>query len=208
MKSLKILGIAAVVAMSFTAFAASSASATTLEVAGVTQNKQVTLTASLLPGTKMVISRTDGSLANECSSSHAHGLTTLFTGHVVTGKTTGHTTLDKEAGQKPEDGMSFSGCTRPVTVHDPGTFFITYIEGTTDGTVFSENKSITVGSPFGTLNCTSGEGVDLGRLTGKAAGERATIDVNAVTNCGFLVPSSFWKGTYEITSPEGLGVSA
>jgi hypothetical protein len=60
-------------------------------------------------------------------------------------------------------------------------------------------------SPFGNLSCRTGEGTDIGTLTGKATGQ-ATIDFKAVVNCGFLVPSSTWQGSYTITSPEGLGV--
>ncbi|HEX6204942.1 MAG TPA: hypothetical protein VFZ29_03950, partial [Solirubrobacterales bacterium] len=81
------------------------------------------------------------------------------------------------------------------------------IPGTTNGTVFSEEAEITVGSPFGTLNCKTNAGVDLGTLTGTKEGH-ATIDVNAVLNCGFLMPSATLKGTYTVTSPTGLGVSA
>lgn len=53
----------------------------------------------------------------------------------------------------------------------------------------------------------TGEGVDLGTLTGVAIGH-ATLELKAVMNCGFLVPSALWGGTYVITSPTGFGVSA
>ena len=207
MKYLKMLGIAAVAAMSFMAFAVSSASATTLENTGVTQNSSVTITASLLSGTKAVLSRTDGSLANECTESHAHGYTTVFTGTHVVGTFTGHTTHDKSTGQKPEDGLKFSGCTREVEVVDPGTLRVTHISGTTDGTVESLGAIVRVGSPFGTLNCQTGEGTDVGRITGSAT-KNATMDISGVINCGFLVPTALWVGTYEVTSPHALGISA
>ncbi|MDQ2631223.1 MAG: hypothetical protein M3Y75_09695 [Actinomycetota bacterium] len=192
MKFLKMLGLAAVAAMALTAFTAGSASATTLEVGGVTQNKAVTIEASLASGTSAVLSRTDGSLANTCTTSTVKGSTTVFTGTTVTG---------------PISSLTFSNCTRPVTVHKAGTLHVAHIAGTTDGTVTSSGAEVTVGSPFGTLTCVTGTGVDIGRLTGKAAGS-ATMDINAVLNCGFLVPSAKWAGTYTITSPAGLGVSA
>lgn len=192
MKYLKILGLAAVAAMALTAFAAATASATTLEVAGVTQNKSVTLDASLASGTKAVLARTDGSLANECAASTVQGSTASpFTGATVTG---------------PISSLSFTICERAVTVHKAGTLHVAYKSGT-DGTVSSSGAEVTVGSPFGTLNCKTGEGVDIGTLTGKKEGN-AVMDISAVLNCGFLVPSATWKGTYTVTSPAGLGVSA
>ena len=193
MKYLKILGLAAVAAMALTAFTAATASATTLEVAGATQNKSVTLDASLASGTKAVLARTDGSLANECAASTVQGSTVSpFTGATVTG---------------PISSLSFTECTRPVTVHKAGTLHVAHIASTTNGTVSSSGAEVTVGSPFGTLTCVTGAGVDLGTLTGKKEGS-AVMDINAVLNCGFLVPSATWKGTYTVTSPAGLGVSA
>lgn len=207
MKYLKMLGLAAVVAMSFMAFAASSASATTLEVNGVTQKEPLTITASLEKETTVTLARTDGSFANTCTGSHAHG--TAITDEdpitkewTVTGPFTGH-----GDGRPPSDGLSFSTCTRPVTVHDPGTLEIVYTSGT-DGTVFSENAEVTSGSPFGTLNCKTGATTHIGTLTGTdgTPATFATLHVNAVLNCGFLVPSATWIGSYEVTSPHKLGV--
>jgi hypothetical protein len=219
MKYLKILGLAAVAALALTAFAASSASATTLEVGGVKQTGAVTIEASLATGTKAVLSRTDGSLANECTESVTHGTTTVFTGSVVTGPLTGHTHQERTEGRM---GLTFGNCTRPVTVHDPGTLSIehkpveivedpdgkkTEIATPTNGTVFSENAEVTVSTPFGTVNCKTGAGTDIGTLTGVKEGH-ATMHINAVLNCGFLLPSALWRGTYTVTSPTGLGVVA
>ncbi|HEY5943448.1 MAG TPA: hypothetical protein VIT89_11400, partial [Solirubrobacterales bacterium] len=152
MKYLKMLGLAAVAAMALTAFTAGSASATTLEVSGVTQNKAVTLEATLKTGTSAILSRTDGSLANTCTGSTVKGTTvTPFTGATVTG---------------PISTLDFGPCERPVTVHKAGTLHVAHIAGTTDGTVTSSGAEVTVGSIFGTLNCKTGGGVDLGTLTG------------------------------------------
>ncbi len=195
MKYLKILGIAAVAAMALTAFTAASASATTLEVGGAAQNKTVALSASLKSGTSAILSRTDGSLANTCTVSTVAGSTvTPFTGTTVTG---------------PISSLTFTSCERTVTVHKAGTLHVAFKSGT-DGTVTSSNAEVTVGSPFGTLNCKTGEGVDLGTLTGTdgTPATHAEMDINAVLNCGFLVPSASWKGTYIVTSPTGLGVVA
>lgn len=190
MRYLKMLGIAAVAAMSFMAFAVSSVSASTLEVKGVKQNGAVELTASLEGS--VTLARTDGTFANTCTESHVNGTTTKFT-NPVTG---------------PIKVLTFGACERPVTVHKPGALEVTWIKGTTDGTVFSEQAEVTTGSPFGTLNCKTGETTHIGTLTGTdgTPATHATMDINAVLNCGFLVPSATWKGSYIVTSPTGLGV--
>lgn len=198
MKCFKMLGLAAVAATALTAFAAGSASATTLEVGGIAQNNSVLLTASLASGTKLLIARTDGSLANECEGSHLQGTTTSpFSGTEITASV---------------ESLSFTSCTRPLTVHKAGVLHISHETGTTNGTVTSSGAEWTVGSPFGTLNCKTGSGVDIGTLTGATTASNpdphAEIDINAVINCGFLVPSAFYKGTYTITTPTDLGVSA
>ncbi|HEY5943195.1 MAG TPA: hypothetical protein VIT89_10080 [Solirubrobacterales bacterium] len=193
---LKALGLAAVAAMALTAFTAGSASATTLEVGGVKQNKAVTLEGSLKAGTSTLWMRTDGSFANTCSGSTVKGSTvTPFTGTTLTG---------------PSSSLSFPICDRPATAHKAGTLHVESIAGTTDGTVSSSGTEVTVGSIFGTLNCKTSSGVDIGTLTGTdgTPSTHAEMDINAVLDCGFLVPSASWKGTYVVTSPTGLGVVA
>ncbi|MDQ2630265.1 MAG: hypothetical protein M3Y75_04710 [Actinomycetota bacterium] len=189
MKHMKMLSLAAAAAMAFTALASSSASATTALEVGGEYKSSVFIIASLASGTSAVLSRTDGSLANTCTVSEVLGDTETPTGATVTGAV---------------DSLTFLNCTRTVTVHQKGTLHIEHISGT-NGTVSSSGAEVTVGSPFGTLNCKTGAGVDIGTLTGVKAGQ-ATMDVNTVLNCGFLVPSATWKGTYTITSPSGLGV--
>jgi hypothetical protein len=190
MKRLKMLGLTALAAMALAVFAASSASATTLEVGGTKQNGSVVFTASLHEG-HLIWARTDGSFANSCLEIHMAGDTQTFTGSTVTA---------------PLDSLSFTNCIRSATVHKAGTLHIAHIGGT-NGTVSSSGDEITMPSPFGTLNCKTGAGSHLGTLTGTASGH-ATIHFNAVVNCGFLVPSATWKGTLKVTSPTGLGVVA
>jgi hypothetical protein len=165
---------------------------TTLEVGGTSIDEEVEITSSLQSGSSTVLSRTDGTFANTCTESHASGNTeSPYSGSKVTG---------------PFSSLSFSGCTRSVTVHKAGKLYVTHIAGTTDGTVFSEEAEVTSGSPFGVLNCKTNAGTDMGRLTGGKEGH-ATVHINAVINCGFLVPSAKWEGTYTVTSPTGLGVT-
>lgn len=203
---LKMIGLVALSALTTMVFAASASANTTLETGAVTQNGSLTLTMSLTPNTSSITSLTDGSFANTCTESHMHWITTVFTGTVVTGPLTGHTAHEKSTGLKPSDGMSFGGCTRPVTVHDPGTLEIDHIEGTTNGTVYWENGEVTESSPIGTLTCKSGGTTHLGTLTGTASAH-ATFHIHAVINCGFFAPSMTWQATYTVTTPTGLGVS-
>lgn len=192
MKYLKTLGIAAVAAMALTASTAALASATTLEVGGVTQNLSIHMEAGLESGTSLRITRTDGSLANTCSTSNWTGSTNSFTGSSMTA---------------PLSTLSFSSCERSVNVHKAGTLHLAHIAGTTNATVTSSEAEMTVGSIFGTLNCKTGSGTDLGTLRGTASGG-ATLEVNALVNCGFLVPSARWLGSYSLYSPGGFGVSS
>ena len=197
MKYLKMLGLAAVAAMAMTAFTAGTASATTLEVGGVTKNEKIDITASLKPETAAILQPTGGgSLANECSTSHVEGHTeSPYTGHEVGG---------------PITNLTFENCkTEKVEVVEGGSLSITHIEGTTDGTVTSRGAVVKVPSPIGPLTCRTGTGEDIGTLTGTGnTGSHAVMDINAVLNCGFLLPSAEWNGTYIVTSPTGLGVSA
>jgi hypothetical protein len=195
MKHLKTLGLAAVAAMALTAFAASSASATVLEVGGVDETEKVEIKASLQAGSSTLLSDTSGEAfgvwSNTCTTS-------TVTGETETGLTT------KPTGKLTS--LTFSSCTRPVTVHNPGRLYVEHIAGTTNGTVFSEEAEVTVNTPFGTVNCKTNEGVHIGTLTGVKEGN-ATMHINAVLNCGFLLPSATWKGSYTVTSPSGLGVT-
>lgn len=152
------------------------------------------MTASLAPGTSSITELTDGSLPNTCTTSHISWTTASpFTTTNVTG---------------PVSSLSFANCTRPVTVHKPGQFYVRHITGTTNGTLFWENADVTESTPIGTLTCTtSAAGNHIGTITGVASGH-ATLHINAVLNCGFLAPSFLWTATYVVTSPTGLGVVA
>ncbi|MDQ2630814.1 MAG: hypothetical protein M3Y75_07560 [Actinomycetota bacterium] len=192
MKHFKVVGLIFVAAIAQMALlGAGSASATTIEITKVTQNRAVTNTISQKPGTSAVISRTDGSLANTCTVFHTHGTTSSFTG---------------AAAMADQTTTEFSSCARPVTVHKSGSLQFEW-SGGTNGTVSSLGAEITVGSPFGTLNCKTGTGTDIGTVTGTESGN-AEMHINAVLNCGFLVPSASWKGSTIVTIPHAFGISA
>jgi len=185
MKLTKILGVAAVAALALMAFA-STASATTLATNGVTQTGAVTLEGTLTTKTSALLQDTGGNFANTCTSSTVEGTTTSFTGPEVSG---------------PISVLSFSGCTNePVVVHKTGTLSVEVIGSGPNGTVRSSGAEVTVPTGiFGTVNCKTNN-TDLGTLTGSSTGT-AEIDINAVLNCGFFLPSAKWEGTYVLTVP-------
>jgi hypothetical protein len=193
MKQLK-AGAFAALAMALMSIAgASTASATTLEAAGVAKNESVTVTVSLKSGTSASKKITSGSTLDTCGSEDWGWPTAKpYTGTTVTGAIQTMT----------------SGCL-PVSVHKPGKIYIEHIAGTTNGTVYSEETEMTeFSNEFGIwLPCKTGTGTHIGTLTGVKEGH-ATLHVNAVINCGFFAPTVKWEGTYTVTSPTGLGVSA
>jgi len=188
MKYLKMLGLAAVAAMALMAIGAGSASATTLELGGVTQNKAVTLEAEATAGA--VLAKTDGSEANTCSVSKVKGTTSVFSGTKVTGALS---------------ELTFKTCkNESVVVDKAGQLYVEYEGSGTSGSVFSENAEVTVPTSFGfSVTCSTGAGTKVGTLDGVAAGT-ATMTVNAVLSCGFLLPSATWKGTYKVSSALGV----
>lgn len=192
MKYLKMIGLAALAAMALMAFTAGSASATTLEVATNTTNASVTLSASLASGTSAVLETTTGSFQDTCTKSTVGGKTeSPYTGTTVGGKVT---------------SLTFDDCTHGTRVTSKGSLSVEYTSGT-NGLVRSSGAAVEVDSTtFGaTLECTTNN-TPLGTLTGSGHGH-ATMDINAVVDCGFFAPSARWKGTYTVTSPTGLGVS-
>jgi hypothetical protein len=192
MNYLKMISLAAIAAVAITALIAGNASATTLEIGGVVQSGAVMIQAESTAPT--VIADTGGFAFNTCSKSSFSGTTSVFSGAKVTGSLS---------------ELSFTTCTKsPVNVDNKGGLYIEWESGTTSGTVFAENTQWTIPMSSGfTLTCSTGSGTTLGTLDGvKSTSEHATLTVNAILNCGFLLPSATWKGTYKVSSPTGLGV--
>jgi hypothetical protein len=183
MKFTKILGVVAVAAMALMAFA-STASATTLEVGGVTQSGAVTIEAT---SPEAILRDTFGLSANKCASK-VEGTTSVKTGTKVEGAIS---------------TLTFTPCEREtVVVHTKGSLSVERIGSTTNGTVRSIGAVVTTPSPFGTLTCTTAAspGTDIGTLTGVASG-KATIHVKANLSCGI---SAIWEGTYTTTTAIGV----
>lgn len=187
-KSLALAASTALVLMAF----ASNASATTLEIKGVKQNAAISIHATLEKGTSFIESTTFGEIINTCTESTIQGTTTTpFTATRV---------------GLPVASLSFGGCLQGPTIHTKGYLEIEWISGTTNGTVFWKDLKLTTPSVFGSLTCTTpSTGTDVGTLTGVASG-RATLHFHAVLSCGLITAT--WAGKYEVTSPEGLGVTS
>jgi hypothetical protein len=172
--------------------AAGTASATTIEVGGVTQNKAVSLQMTIKPGSSTIFRDTAGFSQNTCTTSVLAATTqSPYTGATATATV---------------NTLTFSNCANePFVTHKPGTLHFAHIAGTTNATVTSSGAEWTISSPFGTLACITGAGTHLGTLTGSAAGH-AALTLNVVLSCSGV--SSRLTGAYIVTSPTGFGVSA
>jgi hypothetical protein len=164
--------------------AATNASATTLEVGGVTKSGSVTIEAV---SSAVVFRDTFGLTANKCESK-LEGTTSVFSGTAV-------------SGAMPT--VTFTPCEREqVVFHTNGSLSVERIGTTTNGTVRWSGGVWTIPSPFGTLTCqtAASPGTDIGTLTGVSSGN-ATIDLFAVLMCGISVK---WEGTYKTTTAIGV----
>lgn len=192
MSYLKKAGLAALSAMALMGMVATTASATTLEVGGVALNQTVAIDASLEAESATAWETTTGNVLNVCTESTIKANTEgTFTGGVTVG------------GKVAE--FTFPACGQAITALKPGTFTIEWTSATI-GTVRSTGTELEFKDPLlkVAIKCTTNN-TDIGLLTGVKTGH-ATLDINAVINCGALRPSVNWLGAYTVTSPTGLGV--
>jgi hypothetical protein len=163
---------------------AANASATTLEVGGVTKSGPVTSEAV---SSAVVFMDTFGLSANKCESK-MEGTTSVFSGAAV-------------SGAMPT--VTFKPCEREqAVVHTNGSLSVERIGTTTNGTVRWIGGLWPIPSPFGTLTCktAASPGTDIGTLTGVSSGN-ATIHLFAVLTFGISVK---WEGTYTTTTAIGV----
>lgn len=184
----------ALVALAISLIGASTASATTLETSGVKKSEPISLEWSLKGETSTLLLDTSNAFLGRCTASTVAGKdSTSATGTTVSG---------------PLTTLSFSGCTTEKVVTDlTGTFSIEWIKGTTNGTVrWSGNRWTVPFNFFGTVvvaTCQT-ENTDMGTLKGTGSGS-ATLEINAVVNCGSVLPSAKWQATYTTTTSGGVG---
>jgi hypothetical protein len=187
MNYFKIIGLAAVAVMALMPLAVPGASATTLEIGGVTQNKAVTIEGEAT--SPVFLAKTDGSAGNACSDSNFKMTTSVFTGTKVTGALS---------------TLTFKRCSiESVVVDAAGQFYIEWTSGTS-GNVYSENAKVTWPTAWGfSVTCETGSGTTLGKVTGVNSGH-ALLEVSAKLNCGFLLPSALFTADYTVTSAIGV----
>jgi hypothetical protein len=190
MKQLKRVAIAALATIALTALAgAPSASATTLSVGGVTVNAAVTLHATIRAGDTTLLADTFRIASNTCSESTVHSETeTVFTGAAIGGNVR---------------ALTFTRCTNEgrnregVVVHRAGRLNVQWINGTTNGTVFSTGTEVTWPLGGAVSTCTTNN-TDIGTLTGVRRGGVARITINTTLTCSG-VGTAIWTGTYTLT---------
>jgi hypothetical protein len=190
MKQLRTIVPVALAATLATLIVASTASATTLEVGGVTQSGAVTIEAS---SSAALFRDTFGLSQNKCASK-LEATTSVKTGTKVEGAISTATLIPCER--------------EAIVVHTKGSLSFERIGSTTNGTVRWIGAVWTMPSPFGTLTCTTdaAPGTDFGTLTGVGSGGTATIDIKINLSCGI---SLIWEGTYTATGAnKALGVVA
>lgn len=193
MNKLKRLGFAAIATLSLLGIAgASSASATTLELAGSAQNKAVSIEATLTAGSSLILKDESGTTTDTCTSSEIKATTGTFTGASPIGG--------------PVSTLSFAKCTHTTTVLKSGRLLFTWDTAGTNGTVWSSEAEWTVQSTFfgSSSVCKSGVGTKIGTLLGVKSGH-ASILTNGKINCGIL-GSAALTASYTVTSPTGLGI--
>jgi hypothetical protein len=101
MKHQKILGLMALTAVAVMAIGTANAAATTLSIGGITQNKSISLEASLKTSISALLKDEFGTTTDTCTTSIMKGKTTTFTGAAVSG---------------PLSSLTFGNCTHTTTV--------------------------------------------------------------------------------------------
>ena len=218
MKYLKMLGLAAVAAMALMAVGAGTASATVLCTTTDTANCTMSygldtvLHASLKSGTSARLwadPKGENPLVT-CTGSTVRGAIKNAGGSssTVNGPLTTMLNADSR-----HTGLTWSNCSNTTdtltTEGGIGWLEIHHIAGTHNGTVTSTGTDVTV-LIFG-VTCIygSGNGLDLGTMTG---GEEPVLSINATVPKvagGFLCPEkAIWEAEYVVTEPHALFVTA
>jgi len=199
MKYLKPLASTAVIGVTMLV-AVASASATGLYSGATGLGAGTTITASL-SGTA-TLTTTEGTVLDTCSGGEVKGKTSNAGGATETVK--GNI-----------EALTWTNCTEPTTTLSKGGLEIHYTSGL-NGTVtaissnFGAASEVTVNTTiFGSCVFTIATGGTIGTLTGSTT-TNAMFDINAVaTRKSGLCPSSAkWVGTYKVTSPNPLHVTA
>jgi hypothetical protein len=196
MKHVKMFGLAAMAAMALMGLVAASASATAL-YNGATKLGAGTEIKSTLSGTA-TLTTTEGTVLDTCAGGEVKGKTSNAGGAAETVK-----------GSVAASGVTWSSCTFTTDTLAGGELEIHYTSGL-NGTLTGTGFEVTINTGlFGSCIFTLGTGTTLGTLTGSTT-TNATMDINAIaTRKSGLCPSTAkWVGTYKVTSPSPLHVTA
>lgn len=191
MKYLKMLGLAAVTAVSSMMFVTSSASATTLNNGSETLKAGSVIAASLT-GTETAKLEAGSTVLDECSGGAIEGVTGNETGTFI-------------AGFISKAGTIWSGCTKTTTTLSGGEFEFKWTSGS-NGSFWLSELEVTVNTIFG--SCVYRYNLltkTVGELIG---GSPATLTVNATAlkqSGSFACPSEArWTANYTVTVPTTL----
>jgi|SRR5690349_19527379 len=201
MKHLKTMGLAALAAIAVLAFlTAGTASATEL-YSGATTLKSGTAIKASLSGSA-TLTTTEGTVLDTCAGGEVNGNSTNNGGPDVPVK--GAITA-----------LTWTNCTEPTKTLRLANLEIYWTSGL-NGTVVAANNSegksteVTVNTTFfGSCVFTMPDGKIIGTLTGSTT-TNATFDINATANrvSGLCPSTAKWVGTYKVTSPSPLHVTA
>jgi len=202
MKYVKMLGLTAMAAMAVMAFVgAGTASATELYKGAETVKSGTTIDASLTGSA--TLTTTDGTVLDTCKAGTVKGKITNA------GSSTSTVTGSIEE-------LHWTECTEPTVTLNKGGLEVHHIGGL-DGSVTAIPNphtgllsEVTVNTTiFGSCVFTIANGTSIGTLTGSTTGN-ATFDINAVATrkSGLCPVSAKWVGTYLVTEPKPLHVTA
>ena len=194
MRSIKILGVAAVAAMALMAFAGTPSATTLTSPAGTVYKEAVKATAE----SSLILQASFFEVT--CTESEVKG---------APGAQNDTTTVTI-----PIAILKFGGCNTLVRVLANGSLEIHVIGAGPNGTVTGMNTKVTFEAlGFSCVYGTAAGGTDLGILTGSGGlgGATATMDINANLpriEGGFPCPANaLWEGKYKITEPDYLDIS-
>jgi len=191
MKYLKILGLAAMALATLMAMAGTASATTITSPKGTTYTSTVRAENS---GTVTLTSVFGGFGAISCNKS------------VAEGKVEVHGVARTVAGLLST--LTFSECTKPVTVIDPGLLELHYLNAK-EGTLTSKSAEVEVHeTAFGTCTFTTSEtGSDLGTVTTtEATGGAARVDIKAAI--GSACGTGTFHGAYKVVTPNSFYLDA
>jgi hypothetical protein len=196
MKYLKRLGLTALAVMAVMAVVGAGTASATELYSGATTLGSGTAIKGSLSGTA-TLTTTEGTVLNTCA------------GGEVNGKTTNNgsaTETDKET----LSALTWTLCTDPTVTLKLGGLEIHWTSSRNGTVTAGAGSEVTIDTTiFGSCVFTIPTGADVGTLTGSTT-TNAVFDIDAVASrvSGLCPSTTKWVGTYKITSPSPLHVTA